>query len=778
MPHPISYPVGTQDDDQTRSIDLVHIEPSIREGVHLVSSLYGPLASAPLYRYPPINIFPPYITGDPQIPNVLTCNSGQWDASPATTLFYQWMSNGADIPGATSQTWLTTEEYDNTVITCEVRGWNYLGEAYVMASNSVAISLIEPVEIWEQENYYITGLHQGEKAQTNRDTRTIITSGTSAPTRQDVQRSVAYFTTGMAADQRQDINGLNTHRVTGLHQTDTLSVLERDIGIAVVNHDIGEPLEDNVPQAMNLKNPDAEAGTLGWNIFGAATYGGSYANFISYPVNFGGADSFKVYWFGGVNVDADQANTPYSYLWQDVPVFAVWETDVDLGNCFVQITWSQYNQGNANQGNIRVEYYAANDSMLGFDFGPGLWASPGGIYFRRSLQDNIPANTRYIRVFIEWNLQEGEDNDTKIDNLSMVISKGIPQVSRSFGPNFEQWRLRFTRSNTWSGGAVSEIEMRDTPGTIDLCTGGSPIFGSAGLGVTNADAAFDDAKNTNYWAGAENSITEGTSWLGYNFGTPVKPGEIEITARPGSDALQVPNDFYLEGSDDGIRWTPVQYIDEELHTNFIDYNSSESKTILIPDGPIPLMKDAVGYAATWKRNTNSSDNIAGKGMVFECYSRININALAVLLNDQASTFNYRMQLARINTQKNGSNSIGMVSEPLETVTATSPGLNGDATWVEHVLSSGPYSFEVGDLFLIYFFDDDAATNPEDANEGRTFYLDSWNGMDNLQLRRVCSRIAAFTSNTTAEFDVGDVSEGGSSNTSGRQYAVDFRGSIF
>ncbi len=770
MPHPISYPVGTQDDDRTRSIDLVHIEPSIREGVHLVSSLYGPLASAPLYRYPPTNTFPPYLTGDPQIPSVLTCNSGQWAASPAAVLHYQWMSDGVDIPGANSQTWTSTAEYDNTVITCEVRGENYLGEDYALTSNSIAISLIEPIEIGEQENYFITGLPQGEKANTMRDERTVITSGISAENRHDVQRSVAYFTTGVGAENRQDMNAMNLDFITGLHQPDTLSVLERDISISVVNHDIGEPLVDNVPQMMNLKNPGAEMGMAGWNVFGEATYWGAFAG-IS---NQGTPHSYKLWWHGGEDVHSGGSNTPYSYIWQDVPIFAVWETDVDLGNCYIELVWYQRNPGNANQANARVEYYAANDTLLGFNSGPGLWASPEDIYFRRVLLDVVPAGTRYVRVFIEWNLQEGQDNDTRVDTVQLQISKGLPQVSRSFGPEFEQWRIRFTRANTWSGGGLSEVEMRDTPGTIDLCTGGSPIFGSAGLGSTNADALFDDVKNTNYWAGAENSINAGTSWVGYDFGTLVQPGELELTARLGSDALQVPHDFYLEGSNDGIRWTPVQYVDEELHTGGVDYNSGESKTILIPKGPIPYLRDAVGYAATWDRTNQYNDDVAGKGVVFECFSRVDISHLSVLLNDQAAPFNYRMQLCRVNTQKSGFYSLGMVSEPLEEITATSPGTGSGATWVDHVLSE-PQLFEVGDMFLIYFYDDDADTNPENVGEGRTYYLDSWGGITDKNLRRVVERVAGWGSNKQT-MEIGDVSTANIAQV--RQYAVDFKGSIF
>ena len=47
MPWPNPYN-GGQDNDLTRSIDNVHIEPSIREGLFLVSSLYGKDASRPL----------------------------------------------------------------------------------------------------------------------------------------------------------------------------------------------------------------------------------------------------------------------------------------------------------------------------------------------------------------------------------------------------------------------------------------------------------------------------------------------------------------------------------------------------------------------------------------------------------------------------------------------------------------------------------------------------------------------------------------------------------
>ena len=216
MPWPIDYQ-GGQDDDQTRAIDVVHIEPSIREGLFLVSSLYGRDASAPIRRYPPVNMTPPYLTGDPQIPSILTCNTGQWDASPAAVFAFQWMANGEDIPGANSQTWLSTEEYDNTVITCEVRAYTYLGEDYELTSNSIAISLIEPEEVHDLDMHAVSGLNLTGKL-IERSPRNLVVTGVGALNRTDVVRSVSYFTTGVGALKRDDVNAMYLPAISGLER--------------------------------------------------------------------------------------------------------------------------------------------------------------------------------------------------------------------------------------------------------------------------------------------------------------------------------------------------------------------------------------------------------------------------------------------------------------------------------------------------------------------------------------------------------------------------------
>ncbi|AHX01049.1 virion structural protein [Dinoroseobacter phage DFL12phi1] len=778
MPHPISYPVGTQDDDRTRSIDVVHIEPSIREGVHLVSSLYGPLASAPLYRFPPTNTFPPYLTGDPQIPSVLTCNSGQWAASPAAVLYYQWMADGVDIPGANGPTWTSTVEYDNTVITCEVRGANYLGEDYALTSNSIAISLIEPIELEEMENYFITGLNQGEKAQTVRDERTLVTSGIGALNRLDINRGVAYFTTGISALNRSDINASNYNFITGISQKDTLSVLERTFGIGVVNWDTGAPLVDGEPQPMNLKNPDAEAGLAGWETFGPVSYVGKYGGFTQ---SLDDVHAGNLTFFGGENTSPSTGNTPYTYMTQDVEIFPIWHADVDAGTTSVWINWFQHSESGADQANIRIEFYAANDTLLGVNDGPGLWASPSGIHFYRELVDTIPTGTRYIRIQAEFNWQLGDDTNAHIDTISMQIFKGSRGIGTDQGPDFNMWRLRFLTANTWSGGALSELEFRDTPGTIDLATGGQPVFGSAGNGVSNADAAFDDLRDTNYWAGAQNSISEGTSWVGYDFGTPVKPGEIEITARPGSNALQVPRTYMIEGSDDGIRWIPHHLVDQDFAGG--DYNSGERRQILVPKGVFAYHKDTPGGAGfTASRQTNQFDDFPAKGNVFYCHSRLNITHLGALINDGTGLpFNYKLQLYRMNNQKDSIFSDGMVSEAvLESISGVANNAGGGVNssyWADHACVNGPHHFEVGEMFMVYFIDMDAATNPENPNEARTWYFTNFGTETFKMARRIVTPLRTFNKFDTDDLVVGELGEG-NSITDDWLWTLDFRGQIF
>lgn len=764
MPHPPIY-FGNQDDDRTRSIDIVHIEPSIREGVHLIPSLYGPEASLPLYRFPPVSSDNAWIRGNQIIPSVLIAEEGIWNASPTGYFEYQWMANGVDIPFATEKTWLSTTDYADQTITVEIRGINYMGQGITVSSGMI-ITVLQPIETREQENFLITGLNANGifGAQTIFDERTILTSGISTENRQDVVRSVSYFTTGTSAENRHDINAMGFMTITGLQLDQNLTVNERDWGTVVINYPLTNPLIDSVPVIMNLKNSNAEMGLAGWDISGTVWW-------VTDDHHEG-----NVSWNGGENVGLSGTNTPYSYMWQDVPIESVWETDVDAGLCNIEMYWYQFSEVTQDMANMRIEYFDENMISLGQNTGPGLWASPNDIWFRRSLEDIIPSGTRTIRVFGEFNLQDGNNNDAGIDTITLFIRKGIKIVARDFGPTFEQWRIKALRANTWSGTGLSELEFRALSGGADLATGGTPIFGSAGYGVSNADFAFDDIRNTGYWAGEENGVTNGTAWIGYNMGVTSRPQAIDITARLGSDSLMVGREYMVQASDDGIRWTDIHYLPESRMGSF---SSGQQKELLIPRGAYDWYRNYPGGDAyLYTRNFHGSDDYAGKGAVFESHCRMNIDELSVMIDDNQSTpFNFRLQLARLNNQKQGSGqNHGMVSEVLEDFTLSSPGINGGLTWITQICGSS-HEFEVGDWFLLRFYDLDAATNPVDPNEGRTRWIESWNGGNTpYQNRHNATRIATWQRGG-ADIQIGHVNPTRIID-SNFYWALDFKGSIF
>ncbi len=764
MPLPINY-VGTQDDDRTRSIDFVHIQPSILEGTFLVSSLYGRDASLPIYRFPPINTFLPYITGPQQIPGVLVANYGQWQASPSAQFAVQWMKDDVDIPGATNSTYTTTAEDDGGVINFELRGFNIQGENYATSSNSITVSLIEPIEIWEQENYVIQGL-ESRLALTMTHETDYILSGMSAKDRYDINAATAYFLTGVSAKTRHDINAKSVAIIQGLHQPDTQMIFEGP-DVAVITRTIGDPLVDGVRQPLPLLNSSAHLGMLGWNNFGAA-----FATSAS-PY---GQSSDGWYWTGGDGVHPDGLNVPYSYFEQDIPVYEVHYADVDAGLASLEVDFYQKSEAGFDQAGIKIEFYSNVLSLIGVNSGSGIMAPPSAIWYPREFEVAIPPNTRFIRIIPEFLLVSGNDLNANIDSINTFIRKGAKPLARDSGPDFEQWRVRFIQPNTWSGTAVSEIAFRDSPGGLTITTGGTPIFGSAGLGVLNADAAFDGVANTNYWAGEENGTTLDTAWLGYDFGTPERPVELAITARLGSDAYMVGKQFYVEGSDDGFNWTKVRYVPESLNPL---YNTGETKTFSMPTGVITKAADYyTGGGFSYVRDQFSEDDYGAKGAVYQAWTRFTITDLCVYLNNQlAGTFNYEMQLYRISTLKNGTHaSIGMVEELLETISAVSLLQDGDA-WVTLPLV-GTHHVEVGDYFMVRFVDLDAASNPVDPNEGRTFYILNWNDEPAGQFTNrshIASWLAPWNGGVLGALSLGSVNPSG---TNTRQHAVDFQALMY
>lgn len=760
MPYPVIYN-GGQDDDRTRSIDSVHIEPSIREGVNLVSSLYGHKASFPIYRYPPVNLVLPFITGSPLIPSTLTCEVGSWNASPTSQYFFQWMANGVDIPSETNQTLTTTLAHDGITFTCEVRAMNTEGEDYAITSNSITATIIEPIELRTQVDAAITGLNS-KNFQTIQIKREVFITGIGALNASTVVRSVGYFLTGRAANFRLDTNAMNLCMIQGRGSEGRFMVASEP-GLLVVNYPYNDPLVTSVPVIIQLKNWNAEMGTEGWSIFGAAIEYSTVKKDGNYS------------WWGGANVHSGGSNIPYSYMWQDVPMESVWISDIDAGDCTLELSFYQSSDAGNDKANVKVEFLAADQTtVIGYDAGPGIWSSPSGIFFLREKDIPIPSGTRYIRIIPEFQLFYGNNNDAFIDQIVPKIRKGVKIVDRSYGPNFEQWRVRFTLANSYSGCAVSEIEFRSTSGGADLATGGSAIAGSEGLGGLKS-YAFDDLRSSGYWAGEQNAVGNDTAWIGYDMGTPVKPQEIDITARSGTDSFQVGLEFTLEGSNNGIHWTKVQqYVQSQIGT----FTSGQQKQFPVVTGAIPAFKDTAAAADyTYSRSTNTTDDFSGKGALFKSYARFDITHLLVLLDDnQGTPFNYRMQLARCSLEKNGSQQPGMISEVLEDIALTSPGTNSGLQWVT-VPCTISHDFEVGDLFLVRFYDVNASTNPVQANEGRTRYMTTGSALTPFQTRHVADRFADWRGGNQ-DLTVGLVNPSPYVGATGNYWTVDFKGTVF
>jgi hypothetical protein len=74
---------------------------------------------------PPANTSPPTISGSPVDGQTLTCDPGTWTGGP--TFSYEWLRDGAPIPGATGPTYTLTPDDVGKQISCRVTGANGAG---------------------------------------------------------------------------------------------------------------------------------------------------------------------------------------------------------------------------------------------------------------------------------------------------------------------------------------------------------------------------------------------------------------------------------------------------------------------------------------------------------------------------------------------------------------------------------------------------------------------------------------------------------------------------
>ena len=134
-----------------------------------------------------------------------------------------------------------------------------------------------------------------------------------------------------------------------------------------------------------------------------------------------------------------------------------------------------------------------------------------------------------------------------------------------------------------------------------------------------------------------------------------------------------------------------------------------------------------------------------------------------------------MQLAKVSLQKSNTYHSGLIMEVLEEVEMTSPAGGSDVFVWRDVALSQEYEFEVGEYFIVRFFDKEAASNPFDANEGRIASISDWNGPTQFEMRKVAQKIEVWNGSSQT-LAAGYVNPTGY----GQNYfwALDFKGNVF
>lgn len=94
----------------------------------------------------PQNTVSPEVTGTPAVGEALTCAPGTWTGAPPPTYSYQWLLDGAEIPGATSDTYSVTLADRGFSLACAVTARNREGTRAV-TSPSVRVAGIKPTNI-------------------------------------------------------------------------------------------------------------------------------------------------------------------------------------------------------------------------------------------------------------------------------------------------------------------------------------------------------------------------------------------------------------------------------------------------------------------------------------------------------------------------------------------------------------------------------------------------------------------------------------------------------
>lgn len=115
------------------------------------------------------------------------------------------------------------------------------------------------------------------------------------------------------------------------------------------------------------------------------------------------------------------------------------------------------------------------------------------------------------------------------------------------------WRVYCLAAFNGSNMAFAAIEMAETPGGVNVCTGGTPAASGNWNGATNPVTYCFDGNINTWWASP--SAAAGT-WVSYDLGAGVTKDvkELRLTARNDAAQDQCAYSGILQWSDNGTTW--------------------------------------------------------------------------------------------------------------------------------------------------------------------------------------------------------------------------------
>lgn len=388
----------TQEVYEIRSISPVHINPSIVEGEQQLDSIRGPKRGESIVRYIPVWLNLPQITGDPGIPNTMFCTPGTVDASPAANRAYEWFVDGVTAQSGVGSSFAyfpTDASMDSKYLTCTVTATNQIGSSSA-TSDSVFVSMIEPVTVGEHYIFGITGIPAKDHLTVFMDEIAVLT--------------------GMWVDEHVTTFSDDIFILTG---TD----IYEHIGISYMDVYVSEFL--TVLTTVTPSNNGAESGIENWSVSG----GPLQSITITPAAGTTGTKAFR----GPYAV-----NTGCSFT-QTVDISSTYNDEIDTGNCYASMIFYATREGSVNRDGFVHGYYLLLDESgvaLGtYDFF-GMTEPNNQIQTIGSLTNSwdyyasppviVPVGTRKVRFHINL---PGEGS-TGIGNICVVdhISLKLLQV--------------------------------------------------------------------------------------------------------------------------------------------------------------------------------------------------------------------------------------------------------------------------------------------------------------------------------------------------------------